>query len=349
MRDGHWAQWGRRIAIITSACVLGTIVAEIGYRAVKIRRDDGVFYLASPSVHVRLHERYGWISHADFRVERQDACYGDAVVSYNEEGFRGPSFEGASDADAVVCVLGDSTMHGYQITDGQTFSDRLTQELSKHYRKPFVLPLAVGGYGTLQQWMLYEDYCRPLDPDLVLHHWASNDPLNNSYLAERYSAGADNNGMPRPYWENGETRVRRPYPISLWDGFDTMLLVRRLNLSLLRATGHSHRQREVYREEGWQVADDLLGRLAREQDGAVALVAEGETRAAALYERHGYRVVRHPPIGDAYRCLPRDSHLNAEGHGLLLEAALPSILAQLAENVRRGSAPTSAGNDRGAP
>ena len=334
-------RWRHRIVMVAVASALGLMTAEIGYRAVKIWRDDGVFYLASPSVHVRLHESYGWISHANFRVERSDACYGDATVTYNAEGFRGPPLAEAADADVVVCVLGDSTMHGYQITDGQTFSHQLTRALSEHYRKPFVLPLAVGGYGTLQQWMLYEDYCRPLEPDLVLHHWAHNDPRNNSYRAERYSAGADNNGMPRPYWEGGTTVVRRPYPISLWDGFDTLLLVRRLNLGLLRATGHSHPQREMYLEDGWQVADYFLGRLAEEENPPLALVSEDETRAAALYERHGYRVVRHAPIGDAHRCLPRDSHLTAAGHRLLLEAALPSILAQLNQGVARtdGHAP----------
>lgn len=322
-------RWPARLAVLAVSLAACGIGAEFALRAVKSLELDGALHLASPSMHIELHDRYGWLSPRSFLVERRDACYGDAVVAYNEAGFRAPPLSEAVDADVVVCVLGDSTMHGSQLSEGRTFSHRLASALRKRYERPYVLPLAVGGYGTLQEWMLYEDYCKPLQPDVVIHHWADNDPLNNSYLAERYSGTANNNGLPRPYWEDGRIVTRRPYPFALWDGFDQLLLVRRLNSTLLRLTRRAPDSTDSYLEEGWRVADTLLGKLAAEIDAPVALLAEGEHRARQIYERHGYRIITHPPIGGEMRCLPRDSHPTAAGHQVMLDAALPTVLEVL--------------------
>lgn len=321
-------------ALTTLACLALT---EYGLRAYRSLTRDGTFHLASSSMHVRPHEKYGWFSPRAMRYTRNDPCYGRGVVTYNEEGFRARPRSEARGSDLVVCVLGDSTMQGYQVPDGDYLPHLLERELRKDYRRPYVLPLAVGGYGTVQEWMLFEDFCRPLNPAAVVFHWSSNDVTNNSFLAERYTGSRRNNARPRPYYEDGRVVVRRPYPLRLSDRLDETLLVRSINTLLLDREGGPEPPGAI--EEGWRVAQRLVAEIARSAPVRVALLDARDRRATALFEAQGFRIAAHGPLPPGSQCLPRDDHPNGRGHRFLLEALLPVLREALREHAIRASAP----------
>jgi hypothetical protein len=314
-------------ALALFAFLVFLAMAEYGLRAWKSLTYDGVLHLASASINNRPHPRYGWAGPASVRIQKDDACYGRGVVSYDADGFRSGTHP--KDPDLLVCIIGDSAMQAYQIPDGLTLPDLVAARLRQHFRAPDVLRLAVGGYGTLQEWMLFEDYCRARKPAALILDWSGNDVINNSFLAERHGGSHNNNARPRPYLEDGAVRMRRPYPLHLTDGLDELLTVRLLNTALLDRERRPAEELARYEETGWQVADDLLGRMARSVEHRIALVRANDTRAMGMFERHGFRVVAYPDLPPEDKCLPRDFHPNPRGHRRLFDALWPVLSREL--------------------
>ena len=269
---------------------------ELGLRAYKSLTYDGGLHLSSPSVNNVPHPELGWMSPSSVSVDKDDACYGAGTITYNAEGFRAPPRRDAHSADPVICILGDSRMQAYQLPDGQHLPHLLAAAYKDKGDQPHVLPLAVGGYGTTQQWMLYERHCRELTPDIVIHHWVENDPQNNSYDAERYGGATHNNGRPRPYLEGDNVVLRRPYPLQPGSALEGLLLIRALNALLVSWTAVDDAALAPALEAGWAVAETWLTRLADEPARVIGLVAEDQTRAIAMYRRLGIEVITHPPI-----------------------------------------------------
>lgn len=303
------------------------IVVEYGLRAWKSLAYDGALHLASPSINNRPHRKYGWTGPPSLRVFKDDPCYGRGFVTYDPDGFR--SGERPPDPDLVVCILGDSAMQAYQVPDGLTLPHLLAARLRERFRAPEVLPLAVGGHGTLQEWMLFEDFCRPRHPTAVILDWSENDVINNSVLAERYGGSRNNNARPRPFLEDGQVRMRRPYPLHLTDALDELLTVRLLNTVLLDRDRRSAEEMARYEETGWQVAEELIGRIARSVKHRIALVRAIDVRAVRMFERNGFRVVAYADLPPEDKCLPRDFHPNPRGHRRLFDALWPVLSQEL--------------------
>jgi hypothetical protein len=305
------------------------IAVEYGLRAAKSSQLDGTLYVRTSSINCKPHPKYGWISHASLQFEKNDECYGSGTITYSEDGFRTRPLASAKDADIVICILGDSTMQGFQIPDGGHLPHLLEEELRKGHLNPYVLPLAVGGYGSVQQWMLFEDFCRPLDPTVVIQHWSSNDVINNSYLAERYSGTANNNARPRPYLENDRIVMRQPYPLHLNVWFDDLMITRVANSLLLRWQMRSPQDLQHYLESGWSVAEEMASRVSQGAKKKIALVEATDDRAIRLFRAQGFLVAAYDPVPVELTCLPRDPHPNTEGHLHMLNALLPVLDAAL--------------------
>ena len=314
------------VLLISGVTMFLLVALELGLRVYKSLSYDGRIHLSSSSINNVPHPTLGWTSPPSLTFEKDDPCYGSGRVSYNEAGFRAPPLEQATDSHPVICVLGDSTMQGYQLPDGTYFPHQLTKALLQRGETPYVLPLAVGGYGSVQQWMLYEQYCRPLGPDVVIVNWADNDPINNSYTLERYSGPANNNARPRPYLDpaTDTTTMRTPYPLSLGATLDDFLLVRVINTVLLGLDMRSPDEPSMREglEEGYAVARAIAERFADEPGRKIALVSADQHRAREMFRAAGFELAIHRVIPDAMRCLPRDSHPNSQGHAIMVDALL---------------------------
>ncbi|HUJ70829.1 MAG TPA: SGNH/GDSL hydrolase family protein [Verrucomicrobiae bacterium] len=321
----RWLAKGAKIVLLL---IFTFLLLEYGMRAVKAWTYDGCLYIGAPSINSRLDRKYGWMSPKSFRVYKNTACYGTGPLTYNEQGFRAPPPAEATNAYPIICILGDSTMQGYQIPDGGYLPHMLQHELEKTYRKPYVLPLAVGGYGTTQEWMLFEDFGRPLHPTILIWHWCGNDPQNNDYIAERCFGPSNNNERPRPYLEDGGIVIRHPYPLHICDRFDEMMSIRLVNGFLLKWTARPASELPPHLENGWKVADELIARVAGEVDHKIGLVGVGEDRAISMFRAHGFQVAEYS-YPKSCTCLPKDSHPNTEGHRLILQALMPVLRTEL--------------------
>jgi len=323
------------IVKILALAGLSLLLLEYALRTIRSLSHYGVLHLSSPSADVEFHPRFGWISPPSQRVRKSDDCYGRGWVTYNDDGFRAPPMSHAHDSDLVICMLGDSTLHSFQIPDGQPLPHLLASRLRQHFARPFVLPLAVGGYGSAQQWKLFEEYCRDLNPAVVIQHWSANDVINNSYLAERYSGPVNNNARPRPYLESGQLVLRRPYPVRVSDWIDSLLVIRAINTLTLQWTVRPDLASQGL-EEGWQVAEEVTRRLSESIPAKIALVEETEERAIEMFRRHGFLVATYTPLAADETCLPDDPHPNSAGHRRLLTALWPTL-----DGVLRETAPAA--------
>lgn len=97
------------------------------------------------------------------------------TINHNSHGFRDPEpvFEKAN----RVMFLGDSFVWGYDVEEGERFSDQLRSSLIDWD----VYNLGVSGYGSDQELILLKEQFDTYQPDLVfLVYCTSNDKLDNS-------------------------------------------------------------------------------------------------------------------------------------------------------------------------
>lgn len=131
------------------------------------------------------HPLYGWSlePNARYRCALPEAS---AEVFYNSRGWRDvePAPEPRADLPRVV-VLGDSYMEAYTVDFADSFASRLEAESAASGVVLDAVNLGVGGYGTLQAYLVFRDHGADPPPDLVLlGFYPSNDLANNTRALE---------------------------------------------------------------------------------------------------------------------------------------------------------------------
>ena len=127
------------------------------------------------------HPLLGWTSEPGITFDNQ---MDEAMVrvSYNTAGFRDRehTYENPAGAYRIV-VLGDSYMEAYSVEFDQAFHFLIEKIARSKGIDVEVISLGVGGYGTLQEYLVYREIGRKYKPDLVLLAFtSSNDVRDNS-------------------------------------------------------------------------------------------------------------------------------------------------------------------------
>lgn len=157
---------------------------------------------SSPFVHRVPDPVLGWRLQPGARYRYIGMDY-RARVEYNADGWRDvePPASGPTAAPRIL-VLGDSYLEGYTVDLEQTFHRRLQASLrAAGHPGVQVRNLAVGGYGTLQEYLAYHHFGRAPAPDLVvLGFYFGNDLRNNSRVLEtRYWPPGSDKALSRPF------------------------------------------------------------------------------------------------------------------------------------------------------
>ena len=187
------------IVLITASVLFSLVAAELIFRVYLSSNPD----TTKPPVQ-RPHPEYGWQVIPDITVEgklwdKSGNPY-DIDYSTNEHGFR--SWGEVKSNRPKIIVLGDSHTHGEFISDENLYYTKLS-EIGE------VFAYGNGGFGNLQQYMVLDDYISVIKPDVIVWQLSSNDIVNNSYELE-YLSVKDNNGLRRPYLEDGNVVYRLP-------------------------------------------------------------------------------------------------------------------------------------------
>lgn len=146
------------------------------------------------------HPIYGWALRPEGKQVR--FVEGEMVeVKYNKEGWRDVdhTLKKRSDISRIL-VLGDSFMEAYSVDFNKSFPKQLEIMAQRNNKTVETINMGVGGYGTLQEYLVYQTSGKAYQPDIVLlGFYLSNDVVNNSSELERMT-------------KYGRTK-RRPYLI----------------------------------------------------------------------------------------------------------------------------------------
>ncbi len=142
-----------------------------------------------------MDERLGWRATRNYiwRGTKTDAG-GTAYqvdMSTNEQGFR--LFGNPATEKKKIFVIGDSFTHAKDVSNDKAYYAHLGTLLDAE-----IFAYGVVGYGTLQEFMIADEYLDLIKPDLILLQFCSNDFANNSPALERLSP-QNNSRMRRPY------------------------------------------------------------------------------------------------------------------------------------------------------
>jgi len=98
-------------------------------------------------------------------------------------------------AKAKILFLGDSTTHAHEVSTGRAYYDIFEQNMKNKYS---VYAAGVGGFGSLQEFMIIDSVYNNIKPDIVIWQLCGNDVANNVY--ELDNSSFLNNQRPRPYY-----------------------------------------------------------------------------------------------------------------------------------------------------
>jgi hypothetical protein len=131
------------------------------------------------------HPVFGWTLEpgANYLNKRPE----DTVrVIYNSKGWRDVEHSFKNDRGTFrILVLGDSFMEGYSVELENMFHKQLERLASNNAVDIEIINLGVGGYGTLQEYLVFRDIGKNYNPDIVLlGFYLDNDVTNNSFALE---------------------------------------------------------------------------------------------------------------------------------------------------------------------
>ncbi|HUT25589.1 MAG TPA: SGNH/GDSL hydrolase family protein [Sumerlaeia bacterium] len=203
---------------------------------------------------IRMDERLGWRSIENMAYEgpHKDAAGNEYHVRYSTDK-RGFRFFGDVNSDRTkIFVVGDSFTHAGQVSNEKTYYGLIGAALPAE-----IFAYGIEGSGTLQQFMILEQYMDEVRPDLVLWQFCWNDFINNSLELELQSK-KNNCGFRRPYpGENGEVYYALPKKHPLLRRFanhhSRLLYLILLGLDRRAAAGEDSVERDIA-EEGAQHA-----------------------------------------------------------------------------------------------
>ena len=291
-----------------------------------------------------LDRRLGWRGTPNYRYQGQehnpDGTVYPLLVSKGSQGFR--AFGAVSTSKPKIFVLGDSFTEALQVSDEQTYYAILGRVLGCE-----IFAAGSGGYGSLQEYMLLDQYFDQIHPDLVLWQFCYNDFMDNCYdLSMQWKAGSLS--LERPYLEHGQIVYRMPrrFPwlykfASQWSRF-LYLLTTRLDRLLAPPPGKDLllqaivRQRDAHPTfaESVGITDQIMGKVADRVRSTPVVVFESCTTSAAFFPvierialRHGMRFVKNLPgvldIAEqkGHRLRSSDGiHWNPDGHRMVADA-----------------------------
>ena len=195
------------------------VAGELGFRLYQ-RWDAGIPFRSSlgqdewnPAWPLVLDDTLGWRARAgyqDFRESTETTSKGVKYAvkrSQKEYGFR--MFGDLRSTRPKVFVIGDSFTQAFQVSDEDTYYATLKDVLGVE-----VFAYGAGGYGTLQEYMILDQYMDMIKPTLILWQFCTNDFINNDPALETASL-INNNGWRRPYWVDGHIVYIIPKP---WSG-----------------------------------------------------------------------------------------------------------------------------------
>ncbi len=151
--------------------------------------------------------KYGWTTPANttYTMEFDDASNvtRNITVTYSDFGFK--RWGNHSTNKTKVFIIGDSFTAMHFVSNGEEWY----AYLEKEFPDAEFFVYGGSGYGSLQEYMILDDFIDVINPDIILWQFSANDFINNLYSYEKKNFVYANRGF-RPYLEENRIVYRIP-------------------------------------------------------------------------------------------------------------------------------------------
>ena len=270
-----------------------------------------------------------------------------------------------------VLVVGDSFTHMQWVSNGEEWYSWLEKE----FPDVELFVFGSGGFGTVQEYLVIDDFLDRIQPDLILLQFCRNDFKNNLYHYDLANYPHNNHGV-RPYLEGDDIVWRLPLPFagiraSSFAADRLLAVYDALRLRHVQRNQAAYRRRNKERQEHlWKVFGDdamavtnkLFSRLKKRVGGIPVYVMAPDNSGETVSRNHGFPFISMAEINDwgiqhgRMVVIPNNGHWNRLGNRLvgerLIEFLRPALLqirrdknqsARDRENVFRFSEKTISG------
>lgn len=185
--------------LILTFCLI-FILAEISVRIYQLLRYQRplIYSRKVPGLPSYIDSRICWraTEYFSFEGKLRDAVGKEyhAEITTNKYGFR--LFGDLKSDKPRILFIGDSFTHALDVSDDKTYYALISTRL-KDYE---VFAYGVGGYGTLQEMLILDEFWDIINLNILVLQFCCNDFVNNNYFLER-SSFINNNGNYRPYFD----------------------------------------------------------------------------------------------------------------------------------------------------
>jgi hypothetical protein len=182
------------LGLATISLFLSLIIVELSLRSISPpnSRNPAEFRIPHPTL--------GWVLEPDASY-LYDLPEATVHVTYNSAGWRDLEHTIKKPKGSFrILVLGDSFMEAYSVELNESFHRRVEDLARSIGRDIEVINLGVASYGTLQEYLVFQDIGRQYKPDLVLlGFFVANDVMNNSLELEAMLGAERPQRIARPY------------------------------------------------------------------------------------------------------------------------------------------------------
>ena len=194
-----------RIGLVVFAVALSLAASEAALRLFGCQQLRGQSYQSAPFL---AENRYWGVWHYPNQVmDHREACF-HARYRTNSLGMKGPEVRPGT---AKIALLGDSFVEGFGNDNDATVDQVMQRQLGDRYD---VLNFGVsGGFTTVDELALYENFARHFDPRVVVLFFVNYNDLQENLQSDQERL-VDHAAMLRPpaSFEDAVLEIRRQLP-----------------------------------------------------------------------------------------------------------------------------------------
>jgi hypothetical protein len=238
------------LAVLAATVVIILALGELSLRVVHYYKWKRPLFFAAKGAAQPLYPdaKLGWRATENYNsLERARDAAGQPYQvrgSSDRNGFR---FFGDPQSENIkILVIGDSYTQAIEVSNARAYYG----VMAAHLPKAEFFVYGAGGYGTLQEYLIIDEWIERIKPQILLLQLCTNDFINNSYALEQASWD-NNNLMRRPYLDDrGQMFYKNPGHLNVIP--DTLLENSRLifycYLKINKLMAYLHRKNTIYQQ-----------------------------------------------------------------------------------------------------